>query len=109
MEQLPAWTDEITLEDIPPQHQKLAVAMDMKTVLRCAELMGGTYVYIPKRDALLRAVRNRHIRAAYKSGIDARALAIKYDLSQVQIYEIIKSAPQMDGQYSMFDEDDPLC
>lgn len=56
---------------------------------KLAESAGGCRVYVPKLDAIWRAARNLEIRGAYDAGEPVRRLALRYRLSERQIYAIL--------------------
>lgn len=56
---------------------------------RLAKIAGGCRVYVPKLDAIWRAARNQEIRGAYDAGEPVRSLALRYRLSERQIYAIL--------------------
>ena len=50
---------------------------------------GGSYVYIPKNDNIVRSIRNRNIRNDF-NGHNFKELAAKYGLTVARIRSIIK-------------------
>ena len=87
---IPSWVREVKPEEAPPQFVKFIEAIGMTSTLSLAESLGGEYVYIPKLDALIKAARDEHLWADFQKGVEAKVLAHRYDLSVVQVYEIIK-------------------
>lgn len=79
----------VALEDIPEEHRDIAEAMGLESYLALSLLCGGQNLYIPKREALERAARNREIRARFNGG-NYRSLACQYRLSERQIRKIIQ-------------------
>lgn len=79
----------VALEDIPEEHRDIAETMGLEAYLALSLLCGGQNLYIPKREALERAARNREIRARFNGG-NYRALACQYRLSERQIRKIIQ-------------------
>ena len=84
----PAWMDEIAAEDLPEQFKRYSDIIGVRGAVALAAEFGGEYTYIPKLDALTKSARDRHMWRDYQSGMNARVLAHKYDLSVVQVYEI---------------------
>lgn len=56
-----------------------------------SKTFGGTTVYIPKLSTLSIQVRNRQICGEYDSGVKVKQLSAKYDLSDRQIWSILKT------------------
>lgn len=87
----------VSLEDIPAEHRDIAESLGLKAYLTLSVLCGGQNLYIPKREALERAARNREIQSQF-NGSNYRALAIQYRLSERQIRKIINhSYPSHSG------------
>ena len=78
----------IRLEDIPEEYRDIAEAIGMEAFTQLTLLCGGQNLYIPKRESLERAARDREIRARFNGG-NYRALAAQYRLSERQIRKII--------------------
>ncbi len=97
------WTEQITPEMLPGQHQHLLSIIGMEALLALCTSLGGTYYYIPKMDAIIKSARDKLIRAEF-NGYNVKELALKYELSTVQIYTIIKESDVLPGQFSFFDE-----
>lgn len=77
--------------DRPPD-QADHVAFEI--VRRFAEAAGGTTLYIPKVDQLLRHERDAAIYDSF-TGANVQALARKYGISEVWIYAIIRRQRQL--------------
>lgn len=75
------WTDSLTIEMLPEQHQELAKIIGVQNFLKVAAQFGGHDYYIPKREALLRETRNRMIRKQY-TGYNAKELSKLYGLTE---------------------------
>ncbi|RKJ80609.1 hypothetical protein D7X33_05740 [Butyricicoccus sp. 1XD8-22] len=60
---------------------------------RLIEAFGGETLYIPKRETLVRASRDKMIRKQYFDGENRRVLARTYHLSERQLRRIISSLP----------------
>lgn len=105
MIEIPQWLHELQADDLPEQHQKIADAIGYEGLLSLVSAYGGDYLYVPKLDAIIKAVRDKRLLADHRSGMRPAQLAHKYDLSVVQVYEIIKRnrTPQEEGQYSFLD------
>lgn len=78
----------VKYEDLTPEQQDLADLLGLNIFLKLVEQCGGTNIYIPKAETIGRAARNAMIRAEF-TGYNIKALATKYQLSEVRIRSII--------------------
>lgn len=78
----------VKYEDLTPEQQELADLLGLNIFLKLVEQCGGTNIYIPKAETIGRAARNAMIRAEF-TGNNIKALAAKYQLSEVRIRSII--------------------
>lgn len=78
--------------DIPEEYRDIADTLGLDTFLTLSLLCGGQTLYIPKREALERAARNREIRSRF-TGDNYRRLSAEYRLSERQIRKIIQNRP----------------
>ena len=69
-------------------------------VLKLAEQYGGASLYIPKVEALVKALRDKRIQKEY-NGYNAKELAQKYELSVNWVLNICKDNP-LPEQQSLF-------
>ncbi len=73
-----------------------------------ADYFGGTHVYIPKMEKLLKKVKYKAIIEEFDGG-NIRKLAKKYDVSESTVYRILKeklvkcSVKQIEGQMDFSD------
>ena len=81
-------TRTIPLSDIPEEYRDIAEALGMEAFTQLTLLCGGQNLYIPKRESLERAARDREIRTRFNGG-NYRSLAAQYRLSERQIRKII--------------------
>lgn len=103
---LPEWMKDVTLAELPAQHQALAETIGLEGLVNLIAAHGGETLYIPKADAIIRIIRDKRIRASY-NGINAQALAREYGLSERQIYTIVEGARiVLPGQCSLFERAD---
>lgn len=87
--------DEEVLNKLPGDLRRLAEIVGLEHTFALVEEFGGTYINIPKCDALVREIRNKQIRAEYDAGGDVRRLAIKYRLTDRQIKNILAEADEV--------------
>ena len=91
------WTEEITPDMLPIQHRRLLDVIGMEAMLTLCKGLGGTYLYVPKFDAVIRNTRDKLIRKEY-NGYNVKELALKYELSSVRIHSILKESDILPGQ-----------
>ena len=94
------WTDSLTIEMLPEQYQPLAEILGVQPLLKLAEQYGGASLYIPKVEALVKALRDKRIQKEY-NGYNAKELAQKYELSVTWVLNICKDNP-LPEQQSLF-------
>lgn len=80
---------QVKYEDMTEEQQLLIDVVGMDGFVGLVQTCGGAYVYIPKRDNLVRPIRNRNIRNEF-NGHNFKELAVKYGLTTMQIRNIIK-------------------
>ena len=71
------WTETITIDMLPEQYQPLADVIGVQQLLALAEKQGGSNMYIPKLEALVRTTRDRQIKEKF-NGYNAEELARCY-------------------------------
>ncbi len=89
MSRIKEYLDNFTPEELPEQYQTLVEIVGFKQALTLMEAFSGEYLYIPKTDALDQRLRNKRLYAAYIKGSKPSELASNYNLSVVQVYDII--------------------
>lgn len=90
--------DELKLEDITDEQQRsLAELIGIENYKKLVETFGGSSIYIYKQDSFLRLLRDKKIREEFRG--DYKALAQKYNLTEVAIRKIVdeKNSP-LQGQ-----------
>ena len=95
------WTEAITIDMLPEQYQPLAEVIGVQQLLNLAEKQGGSNLYVPKLEALVRTTRDRQIKEEY-TGYNAEALAKKYSMTVRWVQEICKDCPPP-GQITLED------
>ena len=73
-------------EDMTEEQKMLIDTIGADCFMR---VYGGSYVYIPKNDNIVRSIRNRNIRNDF-NGHNFKELAAKYGLTVARIRSIIK-------------------
>lgn len=97
-----ALAKELTAEDLPEGTYKLiADSIGVDNLCKLAELVGGSTVYIPKVESLVRPVRDAHIKAEF-NGYNHVELALKYNVTERWVRGLCGGG-HLDGQYDLFD------
>ena len=87
----------------------MAQLIGVENLIRLSEIYGGTSIYIPKVDDLLKNSRYAAIMREF-DGTNIRYLARKYGVSERTVYRLVSELLQtekpkrMEGQISIFDE-----
>jgi len=84
---------DLTEEDLsalPTTFSELTAIVGGDTALKLCLNLGGTGIYFPKLDALLRNIRNRKIKNDF-DGSNHRRLALQYNLSEKTVREILNN------------------
>lgn len=83
------WTNELVPSMMPDGLCK-AIAQEIGTdnLLKLSILIGGSTFYLPKRESILRPIRDIKIREEY-NGYNTEELARKYNVSERWVCEII--------------------
>ena len=85
------------LKGLKGEFGHLAEIVGVEKAMEISRTFGGLSIPIPKLAALQRASRDRRIRAAYDQTPDKRGLvrrlARQFDLTDTQIYTILKAKP----------------
>lgn len=91
------------IEQLPGDLKDVAELIGVELTIRLVERYGGTYIHVPKCDDLLREMRNRKIRELYDSKkCDIRALAIKFNLTDRRISDILSGTDRADLPLPLF-------
>ena len=98
---------EITIDDLQEQHQDIASAIGLKTLIKLSEHFGGTQIYIPQISELTKELKYKKILEEF-DGDNIQQLAIKYRVSESTVYRVVrdeiskrKYAP-MENQMTLF-------
>nr|DAE68383.1 MAG TPA: Mor transcription activator family [Caudoviricetes sp.] len=76
-------------EDMTEEQKMLIDTIGADCFMDLVRVYGGSYVYIPKNDNIVRFIRNRNIRNDF-NGHNFKELAAKYGLTVARIRSIIK-------------------
>ena len=86
------WLDDLKPEDFPRAFQDLVQLLGVRPTVLLSTHFGGLQFYVPKPDALLQKKRDDLIRLDRQRGMEYRALALKYKLTEVWIRQICDHA-----------------
>ena len=76
-------------EDMTEEQKMLIDTIGADCFMDLVRVYGGSYVYIPKNDNIVRSILNRNIRNDF-NGHNFKELAAKYGLTVARIRSIIK-------------------
>lgn len=81
--------DRLMLEDLQENHRAIAEAVGIEGLKLLCTAFGGSSIYIPQLKEL---VKNRVYKCIYTeyNGGNIKELAIKYDVSESTVYNIIR-------------------
>lgn len=82
--------DDLVYDDVPENLKDIPSVIGMDNFIELIKIVGGTSVYFPSENNMLRAVRNRKIIESFNG--DYKYLAYLYGLSEVQTRKIIRRA-----------------
>lgn len=73
---------ELTIEQIPEGlYKEIAEAIGVDNLVRLTELIGGSTIYLPKTESIVRPVRDAKIKEEF-NGYNHGELAKKYDVTE---------------------------
>ncbi len=84
------------------EHKEIASVIGVEAFLRLCEHYGGSNLYIPKRDSVIRYVRDTEIKNEFDGG-NYRKLARKYHLSESHVRKIVANS---DAKYLVHKQTD---
>lgn len=82
-------------EDMTEEQKILIDTVGADCFMELVRVYGGSCVYIPKNDNIMRSIRNRNIRNDF-NGHNFKELAIKYGLTVARIRGIIKETEHIE-------------
>lgn len=97
MIEIPKWMIETVPDELPDVYQRIVDLIGYRSMLALISNYGGDYMYVPKLDQLQRVMRDDKLMADYIKGTTPDQLAHRYNLSVVQVYEIIKKQNKKAG------------
>lgn len=89
-------------ERMTPEHVLVRV-LGHKAAYTLAETFGGEQITVPRCARALRNARNRQLRSRRDAGHSISSLALRYDMTMRQVYNVLaETEPEDDGQGSLF-------
>ena len=95
------WMDELTVDMLPELYRHIASAIGIENFLALCKEIGGTNMYIPKFDSVIRPIRDKKMKQEF-DGINYKELGKKYNLCERWVRDII-NPKHIDGQISIFE------
>lgn len=94
---------EVAFEDLPPICIQAVNILGLEMFVKLSYEIGGTSLYIPKFESVIAKARDRLIVKQF-NGSNFRDLALKYNLTEVWVRQIINQDLARKKQTSLFDE-----
>jgi Mor family transcriptional regulator len=88
-------------EDIADRYRPIVDIIGVNAFVELSIYACGDELYFPKPENIVAPARNRRVKKEY-NGYNLKELAEKYNLTTVQIRNILKDEPMI-GQMSIFD------
>lgn len=98
----------IGLDELKEQHREYAEIIGVENLLLLSEAYGGTSIYIPKIDDMLKSRKNAAIIREFNGG-NIKQLARKYNVSERTVYRLVRGLLKarrfqpLEAQTSLFD------
>lgn len=92
---------ELTLETLPEAYRPLGEAIGVEALVALVEHAGGTTIYVPKEEGLLKVLREVRIKAEF-NGYNILELARRYSVSERWV-RYLCGAEQVAGQQNLFE------
>lgn len=80
--------DNLTLQDLDNEYSDIAECIGIDAFKKLVYLCGGSMLYVPKCDSLVKALRDRNIQNEF-NGENYRLLARKYGLTERRVRDIL--------------------
>ena len=80
----------ITKEDIPEILQGLVDIMGIEAFIKLISDYGGSSIYIPNKNSVLKPIRNRLIKKHF-NGHNYKELAKEFKISEMQVRNIVNN------------------
>ncbi|MBO3443705.1 Mor transcription activator family protein [Clostridium sp. CCUG 7971] len=80
--------DDLIYDDVPDNLKDISMVIGMDNFIELIKVVGGTSVYFPSENNMLKAVRNRRIRKEFSG--DYKKISRMYGISEVQARKILR-------------------
>lgn len=77
----------LTKEDLPESLKDVVDTIGLDSVKDLIKLSGGSSIYIPSENSVIKTIRNKIIKESFKG--DYKALSRKFGISEVQVRNIV--------------------
>lgn len=84
-------SDENIIEMLPGDLRRIAKVAGLEAAVRIARSFRGTFLYVPGLDDMMRRARDEIIRKEFDGGINIKALARRYGLTERRVRMILNS------------------
>ncbi len=91
----------LTVEMLPENYREIAEAIGAENFVKLAEVVGGSTLYIPKPESLVRPVRDAQIKEEF-NGYNHLELAKRYGVTERWVRQLC-GAGRLEGQMELFD------
>ena len=78
----------LTEKDVPESVKDIVDVIGIDSFKDLVKLAGGSTVYIPNENNLIKPIRNRRIKEEFKGSY--KDMSVKYGISEIQVRNIIK-------------------
>lgn len=96
------WIKDLTPDMLPSPYNEYLEVLGAENLYLLSKTYGGTRLYIPKLDSLLKEPKIKMIKQEY-NGYNIQKLALKYGLCERTIRYIVSSNNTIPGQISLFE------
>lgn len=100
----------IDINELKEQHRRYAELIGINNLLILSKVYGGTSIYIPKIEEILKNKKYAKVMEEFDGG-NIKKLARKYGISERTIYRLVQDTIRaaaikpMDGQLNIFDDE----
>lgn len=84
-----SWMDEVKTCDLSDAQRKFADVIGVEATVRLCETFAGEQIYIPKNDALRKAMRDREIKRLFTNGWTVKQIARKFDMAEPYVHTLV--------------------
>lgn len=78
------------LDDLSDLHKEYAKVIGISGIIALSKHFGGTQIYIPKYEELIKYAKYKRLLEEYQKGVAIKTLAKRYQVSESTIYHLIR-------------------